>query len=369
MSLLNNEYCYSIKNRNEKNLRCSNKCKNGEKFCGVHINSKNIIYFIDEEDQEDQEDQKEDKENLSKKIYTKNELFDKILNNSYLSIFSIRNSIKQCELKSIINTRQSKAFLIKDLKGIIEKNKFYSMNNNYIIKIQSIFRRWLIYRKKICINDSDILSFTDKYDIPNEYFYSFYDNISGKKYAYDIRTMLEIINSEYKNCPYTFREFTNDELNKIILHKNKLILNNINIDIKKFELTSEEKIDMKIKDIFHKINMLDNYTNYIWFKNLNTYDLYTLYIKTEDIWNYRSNMTFESKSKIVNNGIAFNIYPTILKSFNKSKLQNIILDEYDRLISEGINRDEKKLGAILILTGLVEVSFDAANSLPHLVQI
>jgi hypothetical protein len=126
---------------------------------------------------------------------------------------------------------------------------------------------------------------------------------------------------------------------------------------------------MKIKDTFHKINMLDNYTNYEWFKNLNTHDLYTLYIKTEDIWNYRSNMSIESKSKIVKYGIAFNIHSTLLKTYNKIKLQNIILDEYNRLISEGINRDEKKLGAILILTGLVEVSFDAANALPHLIQI
>ena len=384
MDLLSNDYCYSIKNKKEKNLRCVNKCKNGEKLCGVHINSKNIIFYINKnnknkenkEDTKDTEDTKytegiEDKEekHICREIYSKEELFDKISNDLYLSIYSIRNSIKQCDLKSVINTKQTKVSLIKDLKALIEKNRYYLNNIHNIIKIQSIFRSWLIYRKKLCINDSDILSFIDKYEIPNKYFYSFYDKVSGKKYAYDIRTILEIINSEYKNCPYTFREFTNDEINKIIAHKNKLLLNNININIQKFELSKEEQIDMKIKDTFHKINMLDNYTNYEWFKNLNTHDLYTLYIKTEDIWNYRSNMSIESKSKIVKYGIAFNIHSTLLKTYNKIKLQNIILDEYNRLISEGINRDEKKLGAILILTGLVEVSFDAANALPHLIQI
>jgi hypothetical protein len=49
-------------------------------------------------------------------------------------------------------------------------------------------------------------------------------------------------------------------------------------------------------------------------------------------------------------------------------MQNILLDEFLRLITEGIDREEKKLGAILILTGLVEVSFEAAIALPYLIQ-
>ena len=39
------------------------------------------------------------------------------------------------------------------------------------------------------------------------------------------------------------------------------------------------------------------------------------------------------------------------------------------MITEGINIEEKKLGAILILTALVEVSHEAAHALPHLMQI
>ena len=39
------------------------------------------------------------------------------------------------------------------------------------------------------------------------------------------------------------------------------------------------------------------------------------------------------------------------------------------MTKEGINRDEKKVGAILVLTALVEVSVEAADALPHLVQV
>ena len=42
-----------------------------------------------------------------------------------------------------------------------------------------------------------------------------------------------------------------------------------NIDIEKKKLTMEEETHMKIKDVFYQINMLDNYTNHEWFKELN----------------------------------------------------------------------------------------------------
>ena len=116
--------------------------------------------------------------------------------------------------------------------------------------------------------------------------------------------------------------------------------------------------------------MLDNYTNHNWFKNLCLNELIQLYTKMEDIWVFRTNMTIEARNNIVNGGIAFNIpIPIIKYQKSKLKMQHILLDEFLRLINEGINREEKKLGAILILTGLVEVSYEAAQALPHLVQI
>ena len=115
--------------------------------------------------------------------------------------------------------------------------------------------------------------------------------------------------------------------------------------------------------------MLDNYTNYIWFKQLELNQLITLYIKCEDIWNFRSGMTIESKAQIVNGGQAFVIPLGFIKNMkSKFKLRHVLLDEFYRFITEGNDRDERKLGAILILSALVEVSIPAAYALPHLVQ-
>ena len=401
MDIFNTNYCHSVKSKNNKNLQCQNKHKPNQIFCGIHLNSTNIILYKVEEKNiidnkkifseinneiEIEESINEIEKSINdlekginidssikdddKIVYNKNELFEIISNNSYISVYSIRKSIKNCGLRSMIDTKQSKQILIKLLKNLLSKERYYISNIQSIIQIQSLFRKWLVHRKKICCNDTDILTFTCKYEIPEKYFYIFNDNINNKKYAYDIRTLYQIIESEYPSCPYTFRTFTNEEKDTIIEYKNKLSQKGIDVDIPKVVLTIEEETEMKIKDVFYQINMLDNYTNPSWFKKLELYQLMELYVRTEDIWNYRSSMDMESKKRIVNNGTAFNIPVPIIKTLkSKIKLQNIILNDYIRLITEGINREEKKLGAILILTGLVEVSIDASDALPHLIQI
>ena len=290
--------------------------------------------------------------------------------NEYINVGSIRKSIKKSKELNWINTKLSKSAIISIIHNEIEKERFYLSNVDIIIKIQSYVRRWRIMRIKNCSNDSDILTFNSLYDIESPFLYIFYDTVTNKKYGYDFRTIIEIINSDYPSCPYTFRAFTTHEKDDIFKHRNYLLTRGFNTQIEKDILSPEEEVDMRIKDVFHKINMLDNYTNPIWFKNLNMFDLYQLYIRSEDIWNYRSGMSMEAKKKIVSNGYVFTIPPHIIKNMNtKINLQNIILSEFTRMITEGIDREEKKLGAILILTALVEVSIDAADALPHLIQI
>ena len=394
MNPINLDLCRSVQNKNNTKLQCNNKPKNNEILCGKHLNCKNLILYkginnvidpsfdpsfdlssdnliIDNENIiENNENTSNIIEEKKKKIYSKEELFEIISTNKPINIYSLRKSIKNCGLNKIINTKQTKNILINLLKKIIIKERFYYSNQSFIILIQSAFRRWLIQRRKKCVNDTDILTFISKYDIPEKYFYIFSDNVSKKNYGYDIRTLIQIINSEYQSCPYTFRSFTDNEKNIINNYVNKLSISGIDLNIEKKVLTFEEETEMKIKDVFYQINMLDNYTNHNWFKELSLFKLMELYLKMEDIWNYRSSMTMESKQKIVGNGVVFNIPPNIIKyQKSKLKLQNVILDEFLRMINEGINRDEKKLGAILILTGLVEVSPEAADALPHLIQV
>jgi hypothetical protein len=380
--------CHSVKNKKCLNEQCSNKPKINEKLCSKHANYKNVVYFADcnnvsvtnndnlnnlmlINELKSKDDSDDDLDEINKKIiYTKEQLFDIIQKNKNISVYSLRKSIQNCYLNNFINTKQTKQNLINSIKINIEKNRFYVNNLYYIIKIQSTYRGWNTHKRACCFNDTDILTFDSIYDIPNKYFYIFHDTTTNKKYGYDIRTLNQIIYSDYPSCPYTFRAFTEEEKNKILEYIQYLEYKNIDLCIEKREMTDKEEIDMKIKDVFYQINMLDNYTNPIWFKNLRLDQLINLYILMEDIWSYRTGMTIEAKQNILYNINAFDIPLYIIKS-QKSiiKMQHVILNEFIRFITEGINRDERKLGAILILSALVEISEDAAQALPHLIQI
>ena len=49
MNPFNSNYCNSVKNKNNINLQCQYKHKPNEIFCGVHLNSTNIILYKFEE--------------------------------------------------------------------------------------------------------------------------------------------------------------------------------------------------------------------------------------------------------------------------------------------------------------------------------
>jgi len=387
MQEFNPNLCYSIKSKKCLNEQCTNKIKEPNKLCGKHINTKNIILYQDIYNQKHNISinivQKEvyktieesfENESVSsgknRNIYDRDDLIKIIVENKQISVYSLRKSIKNCYFDKFINTKMSKQNIIKELKILIEKEKNYILNELYVINIQKMIRGWIIRKKTNCSNQTDILTFDTLYNIPYPYFYVFCDKITNKSYGYDIRTLIQIVESNYVSCPYTFRNFTDEEIISIKIHKTYLENKGYTMKLDKVVLTPEEEINMKIKDLFYQINMLDNYTDPEWFKALNINQLISLYSKMEDIWNYRTQMTIESKMNIVQNGIAFDIPLTAIRSCkNKMKLQNILLDEFYRIINEGVNREEKKLGAILILSGLVEVSHDASYALPHLLQM
>ena len=116
--------------------------------------------------------------------------------------------------------------------------------------------------------------------------------------------------------------------------------------------------------------MLDNYTNHEWFLSLNVISLINLYIKTEDIWNYRAMLSQEAKEKIIGNEIIFEIPINLIKHTKSINfMRTILLRIFNSMISNGIDINEKKLGAILVLSALVEVSPEAFEAMPHLAQI
>jgi hypothetical protein len=376
--------CMSVKNKRSKE-QCNNKRKGDSEYCGIHNrqlkiiridqisinincinqnNSINVVSYMDNikpytVKQIFNLNQHNNRILLkTAELYNIDKYYDQSINqNSNISILSITGKV------SIVNSDQSLLFNIQ--QSIIRK----------IIKIQSIIRGRKIRKifgkgllqRQICVNDEDFYTFEHKNDIPTEYFFSYVDQ--SIVYCFDIRSFIILLS---KNCinPYTRSDIPENVKQYVQMRKRYMQRLNIPFEIDIDILTDEQQLRDNMITVFNKYDLLGHYTNHEWILNLSMRNLKKLYIGAEDIWNYRASLTNIQKSRIVSS-IPFQISPTIVSEFtnaNKKKLIEIIMYEFNRFITEGIDETERKLGALLMLTALVEVSPETAISYPHLIQ-
>jgi len=133
----------------------------------------------------------------------------------------------------------------------------------------------------------------------------------------------------------------------------------------------ERTVTQRIEELFMQIDQLGNYTQSRWFSQLDIRGYTRLYRCLFDIWNYRSQMTLETRSQICP------FYNPFEGIFNRS-FQNIIVDQYnmkiaclivmENMIYSGIDEDHRKLGAFHALSALTIVSSGARTAMPWLYE-
>ena len=127
--------------------------------------------------------------------------------------------------------------------------------------------------------------------------------------------------------------------------------------------------------IFQKIDLLDAYaggTDVNWFHDLSFKELKNYYKILEDIWNYRSELNDVQKREIVplNDVFKYNMAKIMnLPIQHERKLQHIILDEINKLISSSESKIHRNTGCYYILIAFVEISPTCASQMPWLIQV
>jgi hypothetical protein len=105
---------------------------------------------------------------------------------------------------------------------------------------------------------------------------------------------------------------------------------------------------------------------------LDKYGLIQFIRELADIWNYRANLTQETKRAIVPpNGNLFNsehININSLPQYNFIQIKKYAIQIIDLLINKGINENSCVLGSYYVLSALTMVSNEAAISLPWLYE-
>ena len=361
-----------------KGCRCKAATKGGTDLCGTHLKATNIIRYTD---------------NIPITLKTKTKTNSKenlvqipaivipILYRSRIryNTVKIKDLHKTLEHYNI-STIGNKKILFERLLTHFDSLLPYINYNNSILKIQNYLRKkintnlnslqqYFNFSINDCINDTDVLTLDKLKELDPGYLFTYKDS-DNFIYGFDVRTISKLLENEPVN-PYTGKLFDTDTINKISKLLHYLSIKGIKLTHEKE--TSEEVNDSKYKikrrviKVFQEMDSLDQYTNPSWFLDLNLNKLYRFYKEAEDIWNYRLNLTKETKSKIVPpDGKVFKIEPkNVFKNHNTiSKLQELCLEVIEKLIYSANDRSDRVNGCIYVLLALVIVNKEAALAMP-----
>ena len=291
------------------------------------------------------------------------------------------------------------------LTNTIYKHLYFS---HYATRIQRQWRKSYMkiyaklhgparFNRALCVNETDFFTMDAVKDIPYKQFFSYKDNKDNMIYGFDIMSLHNLIEKQTYTNAYN-NSFTNGNTNEILnpytrnplsktvmktfhslLFFADLLKDNIQLTI-----NEEEEEDNKIAEpvvlngyniehrtctLFHDIDILGNYTNPVWFMDLQRHHI-LLYMKEfNDIWAYRAQLTEQAKHEICPNGnpfLAIHLGDLALLPF--SELQHTALRLMETMVRSGINQNSRYLGATFVLCALTLVNNGAAEALPWLYE-
>jgi len=160
---------------------------------------------------------------------------------------------------------------------------------------------------------------------------------------------------------------------KMIIRTSKILKIQINLDFDTDigNVSNTKTVELRALSLFQNIDSLGNYSSPEWFLTLNRNQLIKFLRELSDIWNYRAQLSNETKQNICPpNGDPFRHINLsyIMNEHDLLNIKKIVLDVLEKFVNNGVDRDSKTLGAYYVLGALTLVNDSAATSLPWLFQ-
>lgn len=324
-----------------KCIKCSHNSKYGD-YCYRH----RCFHLLD-----DNNEIIEDRFTNNSKDYTK----------SVLKIYVKEKNLYTLDIKNL-KKHELFNFISSDIiKRNIEKDSGGTIDISSIKKIQRFYKKRLISKREGCNNLEDFYTYDPINDIPHVFFYIYTDE-KDFKWGFDIRSLDKLIKNSKFN-PYTMEQLPEEIISDIrkkieLLHKTKQF-KPLENDIKK---TKKEEVNLRLIDICSEIERSGRSCNIEWIKSLSIHNLRKFYRQLEDIWNYRSQLSTESKYRICPDGQIFRTpISEIAIINNKLSLMDIITKDIYKFTQCPLESD-KNLGYMYTLIALSYVSMECYNS-------
>ena len=231
------------------------------------------------------------------------------------------------------------------------------------------------FKRALCVNDSDFMTMEDLKSIPPMQFFSFKD-VDGFVYGFETISLYNLITKSAPSNvlnPYNRNEIPKEALDqfKALIHIGKVLKLGITLELEPIEQTVIESLNFRILDLFQHMNALGNYSDPAWFKDLDKPKSIRFVRELFDIWHYRLQITHQTKCAICPpNGSPFHHFSMLelRDETNMIVAKNAILNLLFKMVTTGIDRDSKCLGAYYVLGALTLVNDSAASALPWLHQ-
>ena len=300
--------------------------------------------------------------------------------------------IKQYSIIMVLN------YNVKQLKDICKfykqkqsgnknevKNRLYNYmrDTHYIKKIQRVFKINLFEKYKkvrgiashnrdICVNETDFITLTKISEIP---YYSFFSYSNADiTYGFHIGSLKTYIDNNNNNSkeqvnPYDRSIINDNNINDFnaFIKLSKLFNYPIELEIEKDDIVFNDTdiIRNKTVELFQHMDSLGHYTNPNWLLNLDLRKLLRFIRELHDIWEYRAQLTLETKQHIhYPNGTPFNTSMHNTRDINQ--LRKTILCIIENLTTRGSSNEYKSLGTMYVLGAFTLVCPEAADALPWL---
>lgn len=282
--------------------------------------------------------------------------------NSRLTLNDLKSLKKKYNIKGVHKKKELASLLYNTMRIYYSLEVIIRNYRNYKLREYEL----LLESKNEYVNIEDFeslepLSLIDKHDLMGII-------EDGKVYGFDILSFENLVLKYKTNAfnPYT-RTLLDDnarERLKKILNLKRIFKYGTRIKQKKVKETFESRLD----DVFYKINDLGNYADSVWIQELSKEKLIKYIYELADIWEYRANLSQESKR---------NIY-IHMNPFSDLRMSRLVLDTMEilqqkviRIIERLISSDQQEhasLGAFYVLGAITLVNYNAAEALPWLYQ-
>ena len=269
------------------------------------------------------------------------------------------------------------------LKGTITRSFTLSIK-----KIQSWWRHRLPMRSysqkgpiahvsmSMAQNQTEVYSMEQVKDIPKMYLYSCVDS-THSLWIFDIRTLSHMLSQgRHPTNPYTRDIFSSVALQRLRsrlawLRKRKYPVLYLHDD----NLTPEQEWNQHVLDIFLKLEALGYLMGCSWFHELRIEDHKDFYRALFQLWNWRLGLSPEEKERIIPNYTKqavrlFRWTPDVIHTIRHDLKwwQKVSLTLINNFVTRSEDKSKQSLGALYILMGLVQVSEEAADAYPWIVE-